>query len=184
MKNYFLFPLLFFAFINLSAQSNKPVSIKKNEIGVHAGAVTGMGMSYRHWFGRYGFQITGIPIKTDNTEIYSASLTALYSFYENRYIRVFGYLGNHYFYDEEYGNNQPWKEISPNISIGDDDNSDNHYYDENSYYYKESYSVGFGPGFAFGKTVRFNVMVGYAFYDILDLFEMYPTAEFGVYYRF
>lgn len=166
--------------ISTSAQENHSASVKKNEFGIHAGATTGLGLSYRHWFGKFGFQLTGLPIKTENTEIYSVGLTALYTFYDNPYIRVFGYLGNHYLYDKESGNDQPWKEIGPDW----DDDNDYEYYDDDSYYYKEKYSIGFGPGFAFGKTVRFNLMFGYAFYDILDKFEMYPTGELGVYYRF
>jgi hypothetical protein len=162
------------------AQNQNINPVKKNEIGIHAGAVTGLGFSYRHWFNKYGFQFTGVPLKTDNTEIYSISLTALYSFYDTKYLRVFGYFGNHYFYDKEYGDNQPWKDFGPKFTNDDDYDS----FDDNSYFFKESYSFGFGPGFAFGKTVRFNLMIGYAFYDIFDTFQMYPTGELGVYYRF
>jgi hypothetical protein len=179
MKNCILFIIYITLCQSILAQSNDFKPVKKSEIGLHAGAVTGIGLSYRHWFGKYGLQLTGVPLKTDNTEIYSIAVTALYDFYDTRNFRVFGYLGNHYFYDWEKGDQQPWKNVSTPFNKDSYDS-----YSENDYYYKETYSIGFGPGFAFGKTIRFNLMMGYAFYDILGTFEMYPTGEIGVYYRF
>ena len=48
----------------------------------------------------------------------------------------------------------------------------------------EEYNIGFGPGFSVGSVVRFNLMIGYGFYDVLKTFSMFPTAEIGVYYKF
>ena len=180
MKKSFLIIIAVFQISCIFAQNQQNIQVKTNEVGIHAGAVTGLGFSYRHWFGKYGFQLTGIPVKTENTEIYSIAITALYNFYDNRYFRVYGYLGNHYFYDEESGDKQPWKDFDPHFN---NDNGSN-YYDENSYYFKKSYNIGLGPGFAFGNRVCFNLMVGYGFYDILGAFEMYPSGEIGLYYRF
>lgn len=165
--------------LSTSGQENYSVSYIKNEIGIHAGATTGLGMSYRRWFGKAGIQLTGLPIKTDNTEVYSLSLTALYTFYDAKYIRIFGYLGNHYFIDREDGDEQIWKKLH----IGNNDRSYDYYNDE-SHYDHSSYNIGFGPGFAFGNIVRFNLMIGYGLYDVLDSFNMYPSGEIGVYYRF
>jgi hypothetical protein len=48
----------------------------------------------------------------------------------------------------------------------------------------QEYNIGFGPGFSVGSMVRFNFMIGYGFYDITDTFNMLPTGEIGVYYKF
>jgi hypothetical protein len=170
-----LFPVLgIMLFFNLSGQETEIKHNRNNEIGIHAGSTTGLGLSYRHWFGKAGLQLTGIPIKTDNTEIYSIGLTALYTFYEAHYIKVFGYLGNHYFVDKEYGTDQFWNHNSYDPFSSPENNTFEH----------ASYNIGFGPGFAFGKIVTFNLMIGYGFYDVLYAFDMYPAGEIGVYYSF
>jgi hypothetical protein len=163
----------FILLTNLSAQETDVKPSKKNEIGINAGATTGLGLSYRHWFGKAGFQLTALPIKTDKTTIISVGLTALYSFYDAHYVRVYGFLGNHYFVDKESGTNQIW-----------DNNSNTFNGTQKTTYDHSSYNIGIGPGFAFGKAVRFNFMIGYGFYDVLDKIEMYPTGEIGIYYNF
>lgn len=48
----------------------------------------------------------------------------------------------------------------------------------------QEYNIGFGPGFSVGSTVRFNLMIGYGFFDVTDTFNMLPTGEIGLYYKF
>jgi hypothetical protein len=168
MKKLFLSVAFFLSLAIVSGQENRVDETKNNEFGVHTGFVTGLGLSYRHWFNRAGFQLTALPIKTENLTFISAGFTALYSFYESRYVMVFGYFGNHFFVQEEDDESYNW-----NTGMYEPD-----HYDETSY------SFGFGPGFAFGKTVRFNLMLGYGFYDVFEKFNMYPTGEIGLYYRF
>jgi hypothetical protein len=171
MKKLLIFIAGLMFFISVSAQETDIKPIKKNEIGINAGATTGLGLSYRRWFGKAGFQLTALPIKTEKVTMISAGITALYSFYDARYVRVYGFLGNHYFVDKEKNTHQDWI----NGSFIDT---------ENTTYDHASYNIGIGPGFAFGRVVRFNFMVGYGFYDVLDSFEMYPTGEIGIYYNF
>lgn len=45
-------------------------------------------------------------------------------------------------------------------------------------------NVGAGPGFAFGKTVTFNLQVGYGLYFSEEDYQILPTVEIGLYYRF
>jgi len=171
MKRILIFIAGFIFLVSVSAQETDVKSSKKNEIGINAGATTGLGLSYRRWFGKVGFQLTGLPIKTDKATIISLGLTALYSFYDAHYVRVYGFLGNHYFVDKESETNQIWDNGSFNGT-------------QKTTYDHSSYNIGIGPGFAFGKVVRFNFMVGYGFYDVLDKFKMYPTGEIGLYYNF
>jgi hypothetical protein len=50
--------------------------------------------------------------------------------------------------------------------------------------YETQYNIGIGPGFSFGKTVRFNLMVGYGFYDVFNRLNMLPTGEMGLSFCF
>ena len=136
---------------------------RSNEFGAHLGATTGMGLSYRHWFNRVGFQLTALPVKTDQLTFISAGITGLYTFKQAKYVRAFGYIGNHFFYTER---------------------KDDNLYPNNSIKYKKQYNIGFGPGFEFGSTVTFNLMFGYGLYDVLNKFYMYPTGEIGLYFKF
>lgn len=83
---------------------------EKNEFGVHLGATTGMGLSYRRWVGRFGAQVTALPIKTDNNTFVSTGLTLMYSIREYKYVRSFIYLGNHLMNNDG--------ELKHNIGVG------------------------------------------------------------------
>lgn len=135
---------------------------RKHEFGFHAGATTGVGLSYRYWPGKAGIQLTALPIKTEDVTFINVGVTGLCRFYENHYFSFFGYLGS-------------------NLTTYDE------YFDEYDSYETsdETYklNVGFGPGFGFGSRVRFNVMAGYGFYDVTGKFNIYPTGEIGLYFR-
>jgi len=155
-----------FSVISVFSQEaeNNTTKLSTNYLGLHAGFTTGLGLSFRHWSDKYGVQITAIPIKTDNVQFISASLTGLYSIRNEKYYRHFLYLGNH-------------------LLI----NQTETYYDYNGNYKEEqktSYNAGFGYGFEVGKKVRFNLMVGYAGYNLLETdFSLLPTAEMGLYFE-
>lgn len=168
MKKIIIVLVLSISMIGVSAQDETATKVKKNEFGIHAGATTGIGLSYRHWFGKLGFQLTGLPIKTENFTFISGGVSLLYNFYDAKYVRVFGYIGGHYYQDRH--NDEDY-----NILTGD---YESHKYEDSFY------NFGFGPGFAFGKEVRFNLQFGYGFYDVTESFDMYPTGEIGIYFRF
>ncbi len=168
MKKTFLFIISLMIMQGLFAQNDGSFQSKKNEIGVHAGSTTGIGLSYRFWPGKFGFQLTALPIKQDDELWVSGGLTFLYKFYDAKYVRVFGYLGNHYQYDNS-------KVYEYNYHTG----TSYLVKDENS-----KYNIGIGPGFEFGSTVRFNIMLGYGAYDILGEFNLLPAGEIGLYYNF
>lgn len=156
-----------FSVISVFAQEaeNNTVKLNTNYLGLNAGFTTGLGLSFRHWSNKYGVQITAIPIKTDDVQFISAGLTGLYSIRNENYYRHFLYFGNHLLL-----------------------NQTKTYYDYNtgaSYEEAETtYNAGFGYGFEVGRKVRFNLMVGYAGYDLLNSdFKLLPTAEMGLYFE-
>lgn len=60
----------------------------------------------------------------------------------------------------------------------------NHYIYNTESDNEQQYNLGIGPGFAFGNTVRFNLMVGYGLYDVFNRLNMLPTGEIGLYFCF
>lgn len=167
MKKYCIVVITFLFSSTLIAQE-PGTEYKKHEFGAHAGATTGLGLSYRHWFNKLGIQATAIPIKTDNTFVTSIGATGLYSLKRVRNTHAFLYLGNHFIYGR--------------------DNTD--VYNVNTGLYEPItttdmfYNIGFGPGFSFGHTVNFTIMIGYGIYDVTNNFNIWPTGEIGVYYMF
>jgi hypothetical protein len=145
-------------------QEEPALKIPKNEFGLQAGATTGFGFSYRHWFNKFGLQTTAFYGK--ETDVFgSAGLTFMYSVRESNYSRFYFYCAHSYLYAKE----------------GQSENDD--FYDDDLYEIN-SYNIGIGPGFSFGRVIRFNLMFGYGLYDVTDNFYVFPTGEIGLYYCF
>lgn len=156
----------------IAQNQDKPIENKAHEFGFQAGFTTGVGLSYRYWPGKFGVQITALPVKSSDVTFVSLGLTGMYSIYNSRHTRFFLYLANSY-------------NINKYVEETD-------YYNYNTGYYEyreehvnnNAYNIGFGPGFGFGTRVRFNIMAGYGFYDVFGEFNMLPTVEAGLYFRF
>lgn len=162
--------ILLFVSLTTPAQTSDSTFVhRKHEVGFNVGVATGMGLAYRYWPKRVGIQIVGSPVGIENLAI-----TGLYRFYEKRSSCFFGYLGNA-FYDSF--RNKDISKIDPNQPLPSLNEMTEHYI---------SYSVGMGPGFSFGRKVRFNIMAGIMFQQInnKENFVVTPTAELGVFYRF
>ena len=83
------------------AEDNEIINVS-NELGMHAGFTTGIGLSFRHWSGKYGVQVTAVPIKADNFQFVSTGLTGLYSISNKKYTRFYLYLGNHLMINSQF----------------------------------------------------------------------------------
>lgn len=141
---------------------NTPANFE-HEIGFHAGMSTGIGPSYRHWFDRFGIQVTAMPIKTSSWFYMNGGLTAMYSIQNYRKVRIFGYWGNCVIH-EHYASN---------------------YYINNNSHTK--YNTGVGFGFSLGHIVALNLQAGYGAFDLFggyDRLTLSLTGEVGLYYRF
>jgi hypothetical protein len=162
MKRIFAFLAIALFATGLFGQQVEVITVNHpQEFGFHAGATTGIGLSYRYWPGKNGVQLTALPIKTSDEMYINVGLTALHTFHDSQYFRFFGYLGS-------------------SIVVDDYDLNDNESQNSNNH---AKVNVGIGPGFAFGTRVRFNIMAGYGFYDVTGEFNIYPTGEIGLYFR-
>ncbi len=181
MRKIIVFILSLFFVAGINAQEKKAFTSFKNEVGIHAGFTSGVGFSYRKWYDKIGFQLTGVPVKTDETTLYNGAVTFLYTFKEKSYFRFYGYVGNNIVHFK--GTQSSHESYFPDLFGIDDYN-----YDDPDFYSRSKefthYNIGVGPGVSFGKEVAFNLMVGYGFYDVFGSFNMYPSAEIGLYYRF
>ncbi|MBR7066884.1 MAG: hypothetical protein IKI28_01015 [Bacteroidales bacterium] len=143
-----------------------------NEFGANAGLTTGVGLSYRHWFNKFGVQVTALPIKESNYTFISGGLTGMYSMHNTKYIRIFAYWGNHVYHEgHSYTSYQ-------------ETNTNNN---DVKYYGSTEYNTGVGLGFSFGRVVAFNISVGYGAYNVFGgakNLSLLPTGEMGLYWRF
>jgi hypothetical protein len=145
-----------------------------HNIGAAAGFVTGYGLSYRQWIGKYGVQATCAPYYEKNPDRtnYSVSfgVTGLRTLIEANFVNLFLYAGPHFWYGYNRG-------------IEYDNNGDSmgiHTSREKMLF------AGGGPGidFHFWK-LSFNVMVGLAFHSDFDAsVGINFTGETGLYYSF
>jgi len=163
-KRIFLSVAVLFFTLSVFGQNadNNTIVNRSNEIGIHTGFTTGLGLSFRHWSEKFGVQITAIPIKSNNFQFISGGLTCMYSISNNKYHRFFLYLGNHVL-------------IHNSLNIWGDSTE----------VATTKYNLGFGPGFEVGKNVRFNIMIGYGAYNLLEAPDFYllPTVEAGLYFK-
>jgi hypothetical protein len=168
MKKIIFLVVVYFSFVGMvNAQEESVAFTTKNEVGVHGGFTTGLGLSYRHWFGKTGIQVTAGGYKYRG-EMASGGLSLLQVFHESKSIRFYGYIGNHYFYGHTYTEDWDYAQ-QKNVK---------------NYSYTKTYNIGIGPALAFSGRVKFNLMVGYGIYDVFGDFNILPTGEIGVYYNF
>ena len=155
-----------------TASSQDPVKpALKHEIGMAAGMSTGVGISYRYWPGKFGFQFTTTPNFEKDQAQASFGLTGLMKLTEISWLRFFLYLGNHYLYEK-------WEYYDYDMN-GNPTES----YTE----IQQRYVVGIGPGFEFliGKKISLNVMFGFrSDWRSTGNYMIGFTGETGLYYRF
>jgi len=154
--------LMLSIFVFAQDAENNEIINKSNELGMHAGFTTGIGLSFRHWSNKFGVQVTAIPLKANDFQFVSAGLTGLYSLSNKKYTRFYLYFGNHIMINSSFYN---------------------YYTDSNET--KTRYNVGFGTGFEVGRKVRFTLMAGYAAYNLTEAPDYYllPTVETGLYFK-
>lgn len=189
-KHLFLITtVLFFSWVTAKADttgthidsSNSDISdysVGKYNIGMGAGFVTGVGISYRQWGGKYGFQINCAPFYNEDEfakKIWlSLGVTGLRMIREAKFVNLFGYVGVHYFYDYYRSKRNMFSDDSSSvIPIG------------NNSVYKTVF-IGGGPGIDihFWK-LSLNIMFGLKLQTDLDSFVGSGlTSETALYYSF
>jgi len=150
----------------------------KNSFGIGAGFTTGLGLSYRYFPKKFGFQLNVAPYYQDygKDAFVSAGLTLLCNLAENRNNCVYAYLGNHYLYYslKKSNTNYVWDPITSQYIYKTTENVDK----------RTELNTGIGFGFEFNtkKRVTLNIMAGYAQYNSFE--KLFFTGELALYYRF
>lgn len=149
--------------------------IYKHSLGMGIGFTTGLGLSYRYFPKKYGFQINLAPYYQDygNDAFISAGFTLLYNLSETRITALYAYLGNHYLYQSYKNEEYVWDPITQNYM-----------YANPTTVKKDFLNTGIGFGFEFNtsKRVTLNLMAGYAQYNSFE--RLFFTGEMALYYRF
>ena len=165
-----IFSLAFVVTGNAQTSDLKPGT---HSLGLHAGASTGLGLSYRYWPSRFGLQVTGIPVfEQGGGHFISAGLTGLYEIRQGDLVDFYGYWGNHlisekniYSYWDYSAGGDPIITEMVNTST--------------------QYNIGLGIGFRchIAKVVDFELQGGYGIFDVGNDIYTFPTGEIGLYYR-
>lgn len=162
--------------LGVSLNAQDPMGLEetptyKRSLGVHAGATTGFGFSFRYVPDRFGIQITGIPIFNGNNDVYtSTALSFLYTIREHEKLDLFTYFGSHV----EYQKYESWIDIWPEPS-------------EPTVYRETSLHFGLGAGvnFHLWDIIDLSLQGGYGLFNVnLDNIRTGFTGEIGLYYRF
>jgi hypothetical protein len=93
MKYFFILFILIF-YMPLKAQEPDAKNYK-NYFGFSAGYTTGLGLTYAYWPGKFGAQISFLPISTDNLDLISVAITPFYTLSKSKFIKSYLFMGNH-----------------------------------------------------------------------------------------
>ncbi|OFX62214.1 MAG: hypothetical protein A2046_00895 [Bacteroidetes bacterium GWA2_30_7] len=178
--------IVFLGIISLTTTAQEKQKVEKPEynklykhsLGAGAGFTTGLGISYRYFPKKLGFQLNVAPHYQDygKEAFISAGLTFLYNLSESKYSAVYAYFGNHLLHTSEVKKQ------------GDS------FYNSATGYYEYTYTdhtvvkdvinsgIGFGFEFNTQKRVTLNLMGGYAQYNSFE--RLFFTIEAALYYRF
>jgi hypothetical protein len=153
--------IVLFLFLSFIAQvfSQEEAIIKsspKHSLGLHAGATTGLGFSYRYLDKKLGLQLTGIPIFLgDGENFYSLGGTILFRAKESRRVDVLAYLGNHYTHNSVNDRSRYHLGLGGGINLH-----------------------------AWIDVLDISFQAGYGVYNINNDPFSFLTGEIGVYFRF
>ena len=143
----------------------------KNYFGFGAGFTNGYGLTYKFLPGKFGFQITCLPIFRDYGKEASIDLgvTLLKNIVQNSNNSFFLYFSNCYIYTSNksgyYSSYPNYNYVSTTIKTS-------------------KWNTGLGAGFEFDtrKRIVMDIMIGYAQYNNFQ--SLLPTGELAVFYRF
>jgi hypothetical protein len=129
---------------------------RDHAVGMHVGATTGIGFSYRYWPEKVGFQLTAVPFFNSRNENNFLSIggSVFYKFLDTRKSDLYGYLGTHYVKVSQF---------DPRHSVG----------------------FGFGANlYPVVNRFYFSLQAGYGIFRLNDKPFSFLTGEFGVYFKF
>jgi hypothetical protein len=175
-KIFFSFIIAASSFVQLATSQNSPEELLdskatyKHGLGMHAGAVTGLGFSYRYAPKKWGVQVTGIPIFSAGNIFASTAASVQYKFKSHDKVDLFTYVGVHNIYERSeyyYGYYDPFDGYS-------------------GVYTNNTLTAGFGAGLNIHllEVIQLSVQAGYGLYDLTNSISTNLTGEIGVYYRF
>lgn len=141
----------------LQAQELTVADQSKHAIGAAAGFTTGYGLSYRYTPGIWAIQATFAPFADEYETQISSGITFIYYLRKLKYVNLYLYQGNHFFYEKvDYPE----------------------YFNEN-----KQWNNGLGMGFEFivFERVSVNLMTGFGAYDSFKKYNM--TGEVGLFFK-
>ncbi len=132
-------------------------------VGLNAGFITGLGLTYRYAPSNFMHQVSFLPVVSPNTTLLGLAYTLFYRVKRTKHIDFIVYWGNNYINGKTNNNFLGFSEVT-----------------------SQSFNTGLGYGFDFklGENFTFNLMTGYAlFTKSRETPSYYMTAELGLFYK-
>ena len=159
-KQLLIITLMLLSTVIFAQKIEKETKIKSNHaVGVAGGPTIGCGLAYQYTYSKYSAQITFLPYKNTNKEMYCIGLSFYYTLSQGRKTRLFLYQGNHYYY------NKSKYDYLSTITIDAYNNN----------------SLGIGFDFTIFDNVSLNIMTGYAGYE--NFTQLNLTGEISLLYH-
>ena len=167
MKKIIFSLALSLSLVAVQAQTNasdslpKPVKKSKFQLGLNAGAVTGLGLGARYTPSRFMHQVAFLPIAGGGNTFIDVSYSVFYRLVERKHVDFNLYAGDHAMFISGSGMSEV---TTVNVT-----------------------GAGFGFDFKLGNYFSLNLNGGYAVYNtfssIVHGFALAPAAEIGLYYK-
>ena len=166
-KQLLIITLMLLSTVIFAQKIEKETKIKSNHaVGVAGGPTIGCGLAYQYTYSKYSAQITFLPYKNTNKEMYCIGLSFYYTLNQGRKTRLFLYQGNHYYYSKSEW--ESWNNEKESFIENDIDN-----------YFNNSLGIGFDLTIL--DNVSLNIMAGYAGYE--NFTQLNLTGEISLLYH-
>ena len=173
MKQNILFICLsLLVMISYSQETTGQYLHKNHYMGFNAGALTGIGFSYRYMPKKTGIQLTGLPIGNKHNLRIKAALTVFYKYYSSvgETLNLLAYASSSFVHkrDEIYYGIQPYEK---------------HFIFEPQYINKYNAGIGTAMEIRLHNILSLDILLGYGIYDFTDNYRFTIDGGIGLFFR-
>ena len=168
MKKHIVSIVILLFSITLFAQETEEQSktLSKHAVGAAAGPTIGCGLAYQYTYSKFSVQLTFLPYKKPQEELYCVGLSFYYTLNQGQKTSLFLYQGNHFYYHKKEGITVSWENHRMALRMIDAFNNN---------------SLGIGFGFKIFDNVSLKLMSGYAAYN--NFTNLSLTGEIALLYH-
>jgi hypothetical protein len=158
--------------ISYSQETTGQYLHKNHYMGFNAGALTGIGFSYRYMPKKTGVQLTGLPAGNKHNLRIKAALTVFYKYYSSvdETLNLLAYASSSFVHkrNEIYYGIQPYEE---------------YFIFEPQYINKYNAGIGTAMEIRLHNILSLDILLGYGIYDFTDNYRFTIDGGIGLFFR-